>query len=333
MRVLVTGGAGYVGSHVVAELLERGDDIVVLDDLSNGFEEAVERAGQIAGRRPVLEVGDLCEPSFLRQVFARHRIDAVVHCAALKSVAESVARPDLYDYVNVDGTLRLARAMQEYGVSRIVFASSGSVYGETDSPAIHEDAPLAPYSPYARTKAEGEQVLADFGAPRGWGVVVLRFFNVCGAHPSGELGEFAEKSANLMPALIRQLESPRPRLDIFGNDYPTRDGTCIRDYVHVVDVAQAIAAALDRTAEGTVDVYNVGTGAGTTVLEMLEAVRKASGVPIEAQFVARRAGDVSACVASVDRAREELGWEASFDVGDMAESALRWMRSRQAETA
>jgi len=325
MRVLVTGGAGYVGSHIAVELLQRGDEVVVVDSLERGYREAVERASAIAGRPIALLVGDLCDRTFLDAVFEDAPVDAVLHCAAFKSVAESVAHPERYERNNVEATRTLVDAMEAAGVRRMVFSSTGSVYGQPDCPTITEASTLQPLSPYAASKVECERILSALASDLNWGVVNLRFFNVCGAHRSGQLGEFAEKSTNLMPILLTGLRDPHPRVTVFGSDYPTPDGTCIRDYVHVCDVAQANVMALDRTVEPRLWTWNVGTGRGASVLEVVQAVQRASGKAIEAVAGDRRAGDPAAVVADVARARTELGFVTRYALGDMVRTALRWM--------
>jgi UDP-glucose 4-epimerase len=327
MRVLVTGGAGYVGSHIVVELLERGHEVVVVDSLERGYREAMERAGAIACRPAGLFVGDLCDRAFLDAVFEGAPVDGVVHCAAYKSVEESVAHPERYRRNNVGGTRTLVDAMDAAGIRRLVFSSSGSVYGESESAAVTEQAPLRPLSPYGESKVECERMLDALPAGGDWGVVNLRFFNVCGAHPSGQLGEFAEESTNLMPILLTNLRDPHPQVTVFGDDYPTPDGTCVRDYVHVRDVARANVMALDwlEGREGA-STWNVGTGRGASVLEMVRAVEQVSGKTIEAVMGARRAGDPASVVADVERVREGLGFEAQHDLEDMVRTALRWMK-------
>jgi len=326
MRILVTGGAGYVGSLIAVGLLERGDDVVVVDNLEHGYTEAVERAGTIAGRPAALMVGDLCDRAFLEGVFDHAPVHAVVHCAALKSVAESMADPERYERQNVGGTRTLVEVMEAFGVRRLVFSSSGSVYGQPEAAITAEDAALRPISPYAEGKVACERMLTARAADGHWGVVNLRFFNVCGAHPSGDLGEFAEASPNLMPVLLQALAGTHPRITVFGSDYDTRDGTCIRDYVHVCDVARANLMALDwletRTGAYT---WNVGTGRGASVLEVVRAVERASKRTIEVVMGARRAGDPASIVADVERARRELGFETRYDLEDMVRTALQWM--------
>ncbi len=323
MKALVTGAAGYIGSHVLVALGDAGFDLVGVDSLVRGHLEAVRRVEALIGREVPLEVGDLCDAAFLDDVFARHTADVVLHIAAYKSAPESVAHPDWYVRNNVEATATLAAAMQRAGVRRVVYASSGAVYGEPDSARIGEDAAPAPVSPYGATKLEGEVVLNAAGLD----VASLRFFNVCGAHPSARLGELGEASPNLFPVVLRRLGDPAPAVEVYGTDWPTRDGTCVRDYVHVCDVAAAnVAAARHLLARGGQHVWNVGTGTGSTVLEVIAAIGAAAGVRIAAIPAPRRPGDPAAVVAAVDRSRDALGFVATRSLRDMAESAVGWAR-------
>jgi len=323
VKALVTGAAGYVGSHVVVALAEAGHDAVALDDLSRGRAEAVTRAERLAGRAVPFEIGDVCDQPFVERVLREHRPDVVMHIAAYKSVAESVERPDLYERNNVVATRTLAQAMAATGFSRVVYASTGGVYGDADSAQISEDARLAPISPYAATKAEGERALH---AQTGFVVGALRFFNVCGAHPSGDLGEYGENSQNLFPVIQRRLRDADPAITVFGTDYPTPDGTCVRDYVHVCDIARGNVLAAERVLGGQGGLWNLGTGRGSSVLDVLHAMERATGREIRAVRGSRRPGDPVACVADVRRARAELGFEARYDLDDMAITAVRWQQ-------
>jgi len=328
MKVLLTGGAGYIGSHVLAELLDRGHEVVVADSLERGLQEAVDRAQQVTRRSTVLEVGDLEDPSFTRTVFERHRPEALVHCAAYKFVGESVEKPDLYHRKNVVVTEVVAKAAVDAGVTNVVYASTGAVYGDSDAAeSIRETQALQPMSPYASTKAEGERVLERIGGDH-WSVSHMRFFNVGGAHPSGELGEYVDKPGNLLPIIMRSIfRDDTPGLTVFGDDYDTADGTCIRDYVHVMDIASGIAAALESPGpRGGARAFNLGTGRGLSVLGMIDAVEGVWGHDLKRIMGARRAGDPAVCVANVDKMRDVLGWSSRYSVDDMVRSALNWSR-------
>ncbi len=329
---MVTGGAGYIGSHVLVELLERGDEAIVFDSFVRGHQEAIDRAARIGGGRVSVVRGDLCDTQLLTEALLAHRPDAVVHCAAYKSVGESVAHPERYRRNNVAGTRSLADALAASDCRRVVYASTGAVYGDADHPAgIDETAELRPMSPYASTKADGERILARASEEHGLTGVHLRFFNVCGAHPSTELGEFDDVPTNLLPVLMKQVVSvTTPRATVFGTDYDTPDGSCIRDYIHVCDIASGIVAAVDATVEGPpVRVYNLGTGTGCSVLQMIRAVEAAWGRSFDTRLGDRREGDPAICVADPSRIARELGWRSRFELQDMVESTLGWTERRQ----
>jgi len=327
LKVLVTGGAGYIGSHVLVELLGRGDEAIVFDSFERGREDAIRRAERIGAGRVAVERGDLCDTPRVRDALQAHRPDVVVHLAAYKSVAESVAHPERYTRNNLEATRSLARALIESDCRRFVYASTGGVYGDADAPAaIDEATALRPMSPYAATKAGGEAVLSAAAEEHGLRGVHLRFFNVCGAHPSGELGEYVDAPTNLLPVLTRQLVfGASPEITLFGTDYETPDGTCIRDYIHVGDIASGIVAAVDATATGpALRIYNLGTGRGCSVLEMVRAVERASGRRFAVRQGARRDGDPAMCVADASRIAREIGWQSRYGLDDMVETALQW---------
>lgn len=327
MRLLVTGGAGFIGSHTCVDLLSRGHSVTVYDDLSNSSAEVIERIGLISGRRPEFIRGDVRDEALLETVLRDRGIEAVLHFAALKAVGESRERPlDYYD-VNVGGSVALLRAMARTAVDRFVFSSSATVYGDPASCPVDESAPRHGTNPYARTKVVMEDVLADVAAARpSLRVAVLRYFNPVGAHPSGLIGESpAGVPNNLMPYVAQVAAGERETVRVFGDDYPTHDGTGVRDYIHIVDLARAHVDALDylvRTGSGLT--VNVGTGRGYSVLEVLAAFERACGHPIPRTVVERRPGDVAACYADPSLAERLLGWRAELDLDRMCRDAWRW---------
>lgn len=325
--ILVTGGTGYIGSHTVVELLNRGDSVLILDNLCNSSVRVLDRIEQICGRRPGFVEGDLRDAGLLKRLFAEHDFDAVVHFAGLKAVGESVARPLAYYENNVAGTLALLQAMTETGVHKLVFSSSATVYGDPHAVPIREDFPLRAINPYGRTKLMIEEMLRDLiVADPAWRIAILRYFNPVGAHASGLIGESPNGIPNnLMPFVSQVAVGRRPELSVFGNDYPTPDGTGVRDYIHVVDLALGHLAALDalerRSGELTV---NLGTGQGYSVLEMVRAFEEACGRPVPYRIVARRPGDIASCYADPSIARERLGWSATRGLQAMCEDTWRW---------
>ena len=329
MNLLITGGAGYVGGHTALHLIANGHRVTLLDNLSNSSAGAVAAIRQVAGQAVPFERGDLRDGAFLDGVFEAGRFDAVIHFAALKAVSESVAKPLLYYENNVTGATRLLARMAAHGVYTIVFSSSATVYGEPAKTPITEDFPTAPANPYGRTKLAVEQLLRDVYAadarPR-WRISILRYFNPIGAHPSGEVGESPRGvPSNLLPYLAQVAVGQRERLQVFGGDYPTPDGTCIRDYIHVMDLAAGHARALEHLrARPRLAVHNLGTGRGHSVLEVVRAFEQASGRPIPHRVVARRPGDIPVSYADPGRAREELGWRAERNLAQMCEDVWRW---------
>lgn len=329
-RVLVTGATGYIGTHTMVELLAAGCDVVGLDNYVNSLPEAAARVAAIVGRPvPVIE-GDVRDAAALGRLFAAQRIDAVIHFAALKAVGESVAQPLRYYDNNVVGTLRLLEAMQAAGVRRLVFSSSATVYGEPSELPLTEAAAVRPTNPYGATKAAVERLLADLTVadPR-WSCVSLRYFNPIGAHPSGRIGEDpADVPNNLFPYVTQVAAGRRPRLAIFGDDWPTVDGTGVRDYLHVMDLAAGHVAALHHTAvQPGHTVINLGTGQGTSVLQLVAAFEQANGLAIPHEFVARRPGDLAACWADAQRAEALLGWRARRTVADACRDGWAWQRA------
>lgn len=326
--VLVTGGAGYIGSHTSLLLLEAGHRVVVVDSLVNSSQESLRRIEELTGQQISFHQVDLLDAPALGRVFETEgAIDQVIHFAALKAVGESVSQPMRYYHNNLTGSLHLFRVMEEAGVRQIVFSSSATVYGEQDAPVpVTEDAPLGPTNPYGQTKAMMEQILIDVAEAHRWGVVLLRYFNPVGAHPSGRIGEDPAYPNNLLPFVTQVAAGIREKVVIFGDDYPTPDGTGVRDYIHVMDLARAHLAALDKLGaepEGT-RIYNVGTGRGYSVKEVIEAARVASGRPIPAEVGPRRTGDIASLTADPGKAHAELGWRAEHDLADMVGSAWNW---------
>jgi UDP-glucose 4-epimerase len=333
MNILVTGGAGYIGSHAAVELLARGHRVAILDSLENAHATVLDRIAGLSGSAPDFHQLDIRDSAGLRAVF-QHGIqgsafDAVMHFAGRKAVGESVADPIGYWDANVNGTLVLLRAMTDAGVRSLVFSSSATVYDASVPPPMDESSPTAPSNPYGETKLAIERILAAICASdQRWKVSALRYFNPVGAHPSGRIGESPTGTPNnLMPYLTQVAVGKRDRLRIFGRDYPTRDGTGIRDYIHVVDLVRGHIDALRYVSEHPgYHVHNLGTGTGSTVLELVEAFERVTGRRIERQFVDRRPGDASAVWASTERAREELGWVAELSLDTMCRDAWNWQQ-------
>jgi len=328
--ILVTGGAGYIGSHCCVELLDAGYEVVVLDNLCNSSRESLRRVEEISGKVVHFEQVDLLDESATSRVVGAHDFEAVIHFAGLKAVGESVQMPLRYYHNNVSGTLSLLRAMKEHGLRHIVFSSSATVYGDPASLPIREDFPTSATNPYGGTKLVIERILADLAASDpAWKVISLRYFNPIGAHASGRIGEDPRGVPNnLMPYVMQVAVGRRPHLRVFGDDYPTQDGTGVRDYVHVVDLVLGHVAALRKLAETNgYATYNLGTGTGHSVLEMVEAARKASGREIPCEILPRRPGDIAECYADVSLASQELGWQAERDLDTMVEDAWRWQQA------
>ena len=328
MRVLVTGGAGYIGSHTCVELLNSGYDVVVVDNLSNAKEESLLRVRELGGGRPLGFVkADLRDGDAMASIFRDNDIDAVIHFAGLKAVGESVQIPLEYYDNNIGGTITLCRAMAEAGVKKLVFSSSATVYGDPHRVPIEEDFPLSATNPYGRSKLVIEEILRDLNvSDSAWNIALLRYFNPVGAHASGRMGEDPNGIPNnLMPFIAQVAIGKREQLKVFGNDYDTPDGTGVRDYIHVVDLAKGHLHALQRlTDDPGVVTYNLGTGQGYSVLEMVQAFERASGRPIPYEIVARRSGDIACCYADPSLARVELGWAAELGIDDMVGDSWRW---------
>jgi len=326
MNLLVTGGAGYIGSHACVVLLEAGHQVTVIDNLSNSSADVLDRVQEIAARPLRFIEGDVRNRSDLDKAFAGG-IDAVIHFAALKAVGESCAQPLAYFDNNIGGTIGLMQAMEQHGVDRLVFSSSATVYGQADTVPVKETAPLRVTNPYGRTKLVMEQLIQDWCAARpSVSAVLLRYFNPVGAHPSGKIGENPRgEPNNLMPYVAQVAAGQRPFLRVFGNDYPTPDGTGIRDYLHVMDLAEAHLKAVEyATARKGCDVFNLGTGRGYSVLEMVAAFERASGRSVPYEIQPRRKGDIAELTADPSRARNVLGWEARYDLDAMCGDVWRW---------
>lgn len=329
MKVLVTGGAGYIGSHTVIELLAAGHEAVVVDSLVNSSAESLKRVEKITGATvPFIEL-DLCDATALQQVFKNNTFDAVIHFAGLKAVGESVAEPLRYYGNNLGSTITLCKVMSDAGVKNLIFSSSATVYGNPEELPLKETSRvgIGVTNPYGQTKFMIEQILRDLAiADPGWRISILRYFNPIGAHESGLIGEDPNgKPNNLLPYVSQVAVGKLARVRIFGDDYNTPDGTGVRDYIHVVDLARGHAAALEHLPEaGTAEAYNLGTGQGTSVLEMIEAFEKACGKELPKEIVARRPGDIAICNADVSKAAAELGWRAEKTIEDACVDAWRW---------
>lgn len=329
MRILVTGGAGYIGSHTSIVLLEQGHDVVIVDNLCNSKRVAVDRVEELSGKKVTFYQYDVCDEAKMREVFSKESIDAVIHFAGLKAVGESVAIPLRYYDNNLTSTLVLLKVMKEFGVGNFVFSSSATVYGDPASVPIREDFPLSTTNPYGTTKLMIERILTDCAnADQNFHPVLLRYFNPVGAHPSGLIGEAPNGIPNnLMPYISQTAIGRLPELRVFGNDYPTRDGTGVRDYIHVVDLAKGHVAAIrhlmDHTGEA---VFNLGTGQGYSVLEMVEAFQRVNQVSVPYRIAPRRAGDLAVCYADPSKSARELGWKAELGLEDMCRDAWNWQK-------
>ena len=328
MSILVTGGAGFIGSHTCVELIESGYDVVVLDNLVNSSKEAIKRVEKIIGKTITFYPVDLLDIDGVNEIFDKEDIDAVIHFAGLKAVGESVAKPWEYYNNNITGTLNLCYVMREKGVKNIIFSSSATVYGDPKEIPITEECPKGDITnPYGHTKSMLEQILSDiYKADNSWNVVLLRYFNPIGAHESGLIGEDpCGIPNNLVPYISKVAVGKLEKLGVFGDDYPTVDGTGVRDYIHVVDLARGHVKALKNIEENKgLSIYNLGTGNGYSVLQVVEAYKKASGRDIPYEIKARRAGDIATCYADSGKAKRELGWVAEYDIDRMCQDSWRW---------
>lgn len=329
MRILVTGGAGYIGSHTCIELLNQGQEVVVVDNLCNSSEESLNRVKQITGKDVTFYKADLLDKAAMEEIFSKETVDAVIHFAGLKAVGESVAKPLEYYHNNITGTLVLCDVMRNHGVKKIIFSSSATVYGDPAFVPITEDCPKGKITnPYGQTKSMLEQILTDLHtADPEWSVILLRYFNPVGAHKSGLIGEDpAGIPNNLTPYITQVAVGKLKEVGVFGNDYDTPDGTGVRDYIHVVDLAIGHVKAVDKLAQSEPDVriYNLGTGKSFSVLQMIEAFSKACGKQIPYAIKPRRPGDIAECYADAALAKKELGWEAERGIDEMCEDSWRW---------
>lgn len=330
MKVLVTGGAGYIGTHTCVELLNDGYDVVVLDNLSNSSDESLKRVQEITGKSPAFYKTDLLDKESVDIIFNDHKIDAVIHFAGLKAVGESVRIPLAYFHNNITGTLNLLDVMSAHSVKNMVFSSSATVYGDPATLPIKEDFPLSATNPYGRTKLMIEEILQDLHASdTDWNIALLRYFNPVGAHVSGKIGEDPRGLPNnLVPYISKVAIGSLDFLNIFGNDYNTPDGTGVRDYIHVVDLAVGHIKTLPKLFKNPgVVIYNLGTGNGFSVLEMVKGFEAASNQTVPYKIVDRRPGDIAACWADPSKAKEELGWEAKKSLADMCEDTWRWQKN------
>jgi len=327
MKILVTGGAGYIGSHTCIELLNNHYEVVVVDNLCNSSKESLNRVKKITGKELVFYQEDVLDENALIKIFNEQKIDAVIHFAGLKAVGESVSMPIEYYQTNLTGTLVLFKVMRDFKVKNFVFSSSATVYGDPQSVPITEDFPLSATNPYGRSKLIIEEISADlYVADKAWNIALLRYFNPVGAHPSGLIGEDPNGIPNnLIPYIAQVAIGKREQLSVFGGDYNTPDGTGIRDYIHVVDLARGHIKALEKlNSKPGLVIYNLGTGQGYSVLEMVKAMEEASGRPIPYQIVDRRAGDIATCFADPSFAEQEIGWKAEYGLLEMANDTWHW---------
>ena len=331
MRILVTGGAGYIGSHTCLELLNQGHEVVVFDNLSNSSEESLRRVKKLTGKDIVFYKADMLDRDALEAIFEKEKIDAVIHFAGLKAVGESVAKPLEYYYNNITGTLVLCDVMRKHGVKKIIFSSSATVYGDPAFVPITEDCPKGQCTnPYGQTKSMLEQILTDIQkADPEWNVVLLRYFNPIGAHKSGTMGENPNGIPNnLMPYITQVAVGKLKELGVFGDDYDTPDGTGVRDYIHVVDLALGHVKALKKIDEKCgLAIYNLGTGHGYSVLDIVKNFEAATGVKIPYSIKPRRAGDIATCYCDPSKAERELGWKAQYGIKEMCEDSWRWQKN------
>ncbi|MBE7038963.1 MAG: UDP-glucose 4-epimerase GalE [Ruminococcaceae bacterium] len=327
--ILVTGGAGFIGSHTCVELINAGYEVVIVDNLSNSKYEAVNRIEKITSKKVKFYEADILDKDALNKIFDENKIEAVIHFAGLKAVGESVSIPLKYYHNNITGTLILCEVMKEHNVKKIVFSSSATVYGSPKSVPIKEDFPLSTTNPYGSTKLMIENILRDlYVSDNEWSIALLRYFNPIGAHESGLLGEDPNGIPNnLVPYIAKVAQGSLEQLSVFGNDYPTHDGTGVRDYIHVVDLSLGHIKALEKVLNSTgADAYNLGTGTGYSVLDVVKAYEEASGVKVNYKIVDRRPGDIAECFADPEKSKKELGWTAKLDIKKMCEDSWNFTK-------
>jgi len=329
MKILVTGGTGYIGSHTCVELLEGGYEVVIIDNLSNSKKEVVDYIKEITNKDVYFYEGDVQNKELVRKIFNEHKIDAVIHFAGLKAVGESVQKPLTYYRNNIDTTLTLCEVMNEFNCKKIVFSSSATVYGSPKSLPIREDFPLSTTNPYGTTKLYIEGILRDlYVSDNEWSIALLRYFNPIGAHKSGLIGENPNDIPNnLMPYIVKVANKELEILNVFGNDYDTKDGTGVRDYIHVVDLAKGHIKAIEKVLKETgVDAYNLGTGHGYSVLEIVETFKRVNNIDVPYRIVDRRPGDIAACFADPSYAKEKLNWTAEKEIDEMCKDSYNFAK-------
>lgn len=331
MKILVTGGCGFIGSHTCCELLDNNYEVIIADNLCNSKKSIIEDIKKITNKDILFYEVDLCDKESLEKIFIENKIDAVIHFAGLKAVGESVAKPIMYYQNNLISTLNLIEIMSKYDCKKLVFSSSATVYGSPASLPIKEDFPLSTTNPYGTTKLMIEQILKDlYVADNNWSIAILRYFNPIGAHESGLIGENPNGIPNnLMPYIIKVATNELPCLSVFGNDYDTKDGTGVRDYIHVVDLAKGHIKAVEKVfKENKVDCYNLGTGKGYSVLDLVKTFERVNNVKVNYKIVERRAGDIAACYADPSYAKQQLNWEATKDIEEMCKDSYNYIKSQ-----
>lgn len=332
MKVLVTGGCGYIGSHTCVELLDNGYDVVIIDNLSNSKKNVIDKIEKITNKKVVFYQEDVCNKDALDKIFDKEKIEAVIHFAGYKAVGESVKEPLMYYRNNLDSTMSLLETMKKHNCKKIVFSSSATVYGKPEKLPITEDFPLHTTNPYGTTKLMIEMILNDlYVSDNEWSIAILRYFNPIGAHKSGLIGEDPNGIPNnLMPYIVKVANKELKELSVFGNDYDTIDGTGVRDYIHVVDLAKGHIKAIEKISKDKgIDTYNLGTGNGYSVLQIINTFKKVNNIDVPYKIVERRPGDIDSCYASVDKAKKILGWKAELNIEEMCKDSYNYVRSNK----